>query len=117
MMACLVAASVVDAHGKLSGSSPAEGSRLAVAPAAITLRFNEAMQLTAVAIEGARGTKQAIVDLPRTPAAAVQLRSPSLAAGDYTLRWRGIGPDGHVVSGALHFSIQGANPASHAARP
>jgi methionine-rich copper-binding protein CopC len=110
----MLAATAVLAHGKLAASVPAEGSRLTTAPTQVVLRFNEPMRLTAVSITGAQGTRQAIAPLPAEVRREISLPLPPLAPGKRELHWRGMGPDGHVVAGVLHFEVIVAP--DHAAR-
>jgi methionine-rich copper-binding protein CopC len=110
----ILAATVVPAHGKLAASVPAEGSRLATAPTQVVLRFNEPMRLTAVSITDAQGARQAIAPLPAEVQREIGLPLPVQSAGKRELHWRGMGPDGHVVAGVLHFEVIAAP--DHAAR-
>jgi methionine-rich copper-binding protein CopC len=101
---CLVAASA-HAHAHLTDSDPREGSTIK-APAQLVLTFSEAARLTAVTLqkEGAEAHK---LTPPTLMAVRLAIPLPALAAGRYTVSWRVVANDGHVTSGALHFSVVG----------
>lgn len=106
LAAPLLLAAPARAHSELRASEPANGARLAAPPLRVILRFNEAVQLTAVALhdEAGRTTR---LPLPRdtTPRAAEQLDTPALAPGGWRLEWRAISADGHPVRGTIRFTI------------
>jgi methionine-rich copper-binding protein CopC len=92
------------AHAHLNESSPADGSVLAAAPAALTLSFSEPAQLTALSIELAGGAS-AKLSVPAQAQARISVTLPKLAAGAYLVRWRVLGSDGHVVPGQIRFTV------------
>lgn len=94
------------AHTHLKMSMPADKAVLASPPSEIMLHFSEATRLTAVSIqkEGDKGQKN-LGPLPKEPLAEVSVPVAALAPGKYTVSWRAMGEDNHVMSGALHFTI------------
>lgn len=92
------------AHTHLVRSDPADNATLAAAPATVTLVFAEPVTLTAVKVES-EGARLAVSPLPPNPGAQSTLPLPPLTAGRYTLRWRALSDDGHIMSGAIHFTI------------
>ena len=116
LMALLACGSAL-AHAHLMTSTPAEGSALASAPEAVTLTFSEPARITAAAVQKDPGPKHALRAADAAPAASVYMPLPALAPGAYSVTWRVIGADGHIVSGQLHFSIGAASPQTpHAQR-
>lgn len=97
--------SVAMAHTSLVTSEPAQAAVLKEAPSSVSLVFNEAIRLTAVTIDSTDGTGHQIGPLPATAQAKFALTAPPLGPGRHEVRWRGIGADGHVVSGIVRFSI------------
>jgi copper transport protein len=92
-------------HASLVHKSPTYRERLAAPPAQVTLQFDQTISLLpkAVVVLDAKG---------RNLAGAVKLRSrtlvaplPKLARGPYTIRWRAMSTDGHVVSGVYTFGV------------
>jgi methionine-rich copper-binding protein CopC len=102
------------AHAHLQRATPAEGSTLTASPPALELTFSEAARLTALWIQKDQEPKQPIKDLPTTSGKTLRLALSPLTPGAYTVTWRVLSADGHVMPGALHFKISSA-PTSSAA--
>jgi methionine-rich copper-binding protein CopC len=98
---------VAQAHTHLKASAPAEGSTVKGAPESITLTFSEAARLTALSIQKDGGDEQKITPLPAESASKVSVPAPKLAPGKYTVNWRVVSADSHVMSGKLHFTVAG----------
>jgi methionine-rich copper-binding protein CopC len=92
------------AHVHLHDSSPADGSRLAAAPAALVLSFSEPAQLTALSLQQEQGRSWKL-STPSEAQLRLSVPLPPLAPGSYRLRWRALSRDGHVVPGEIRFSI------------
>jgi methionine-rich copper-binding protein CopC len=106
LAACALFAGVAQAHTHLEKATPADNSVLASAPSELMLHFNEATRLTALSIQKEGGDELAISAFPKESAKAVTVPlSTSLASGKYLVKWRAIGPDNHVMSGTLHFTV------------
>ena len=100
-------------HTKLVKSAPAANDTLATAPTAISLWFNEAVDLkvTTVKVAGASGTVKTGAltrDAKLKDAPVVAAISSALAAGKYTVSWSVAGDDGHPVKGTFDFVVKGA---------
>lgn len=107
------AATTAYAHSGLESSTPADGSVITEAPAAITLTFNETLleDADSISLNSADGTS--IVSSKVQPNGdTVELPWPAdLPAGDYQVAYRVVSADGHPVTGAISFSFTGS-PAS-----
>jgi LPXTG-motif cell wall-anchored protein len=116
-MAALLMGAVpaAQAHEVLVGTSPADGSIVAVVPARVTLTFNQpALAIGAViVVTGPAGPvqtgKPALID--KTIAQRLQPGSP---AGRYRVLWRATSADGHPVSGTFSFTATKGSPGSRA---
>ncbi|MFF7191668.1 copper resistance protein CopC [Streptomyces sp. NPDC008222] len=103
------------AHASLVSASPAPGSGLPQAPAAVVLRFDETLnlRLSRVDVADARG-REAGVGATRPVAGdglAMQRRLGALTPGVYTVRWTSVAlDDGHVLHGSYQFGIGTAPP-------
>ncbi|MFE7353722.1 copper resistance CopC family protein, partial [Streptomyces sp. NPDC057543] len=103
------------AHASLVSASPAPGTGLPQAPAAVVLRFDESLnlRLSHVDVTDARG-REAGVGATRPVAGdglAMQRRLGALTPGVYTVRWTSVAlDDGHVLHGSYQFGI-GTAPA------
>lgn len=98
------------AHNTLVDSNPKKDSRIEVAPDAVTLKFNDDVQPgegNQIVVSGPGGTRwtspTAKVDIDG-PTARTEL--PALgAAGKYTVAYRILSADGHVVKNAISFTL------------
>lgn len=104
LVACLIAGAA-QAHAHLEKSTPADGSTLGTAPAAVEMTFSEAARLTALSIQRGQEPRQMIKELPAVAEKTLRVALPALTPGIYTLAWRVLTADGHVSSGAVHFTI------------
>jgi copper resistance protein C len=99
------------AHAALTRSVPGNREVLARSPASIRLTFNEKVEakFSKISLEDARGQSVAIgtpavaADDPYTLASA--LASP-LAPGRYTVRYRVLSQDGHVIERSFAFTVE-----------
>jgi copper transport protein len=105
---------VARAHAVLLGSTPADRGRVGAAPARVTLRFSEPVELL-------RSSDVLVVDEQRRPVlagparrspddarvVAVALR-PKLPPASYTVRYRVISADAHIIDGDTTFATGGA---------
>ena len=111
--ASLLAPTVLFAHAKLSEASPANGAVVNESPEALTLTFNEDVQLLKLALAD---TDSKLVTTEFKPSSASQLSFsialPELAKGAYTVNWTIMGDDGHKVEGNYTFSVDAGAPAT-----
>jgi len=108
-LACIGARSAA-AHSLLVGSEPAEGAALPASPEAITLRFNERVQLTALRLFAADGAEWPVArprDLAPRAEHGARIARP-LQAGAWRATWRAISADGHEIGGTLRFRVEAA---------
>jgi methionine-rich copper-binding protein CopC len=117
LLTCTLAWSgAVSAHARLVRSKPVAEAELGTTPKAITLWFNEQPEadFSSVKVLDAAGKVAAEGALTRTKDSnALELAVPTpLAAGAYTVRYRVLSVDGHVIEDAFTFRVGSA-----AARP
>jgi methionine-rich copper-binding protein CopC len=96
------------AHAHLQKSSPADSSVITTSPPTLELHFSEAARLTALSIQKGEEPKQNLAPLPTAAAQQVNVPLPPLTPGTYLVVWRVISDDGHVMAGALHFTLAAA---------
>ena len=95
------------AHTHLKMSMPADNAVLETPPAEIMLHFSEPTRVTALAIQkDGDNEQQAISVLPKEKSAALTVPLVALSPGRYTVNWRAVGGDNHVMSGVLHFTVE-----------
>jgi methionine-rich copper-binding protein CopC len=92
------------AHAHLTAAVPAEGSA-GKAPEHIVLTFSESARITAMSLQREGEEPRKLAPLPAEMAARITIPLPKLLPGKYTLNWRAVGDDGHVVPGTLHFTV------------
>lgn len=120
IMAGLVAATLVNpafAHTQLKSTVPADGSTVATAPAEIVLTFSEPARLMALSIQKEGGAEQKIAALPAAATATTKIAAPKLENGRYTLNYRVVGADGHVMNGKVTFTVGGKAAPGKASPP
>jgi methionine-rich copper-binding protein CopC len=101
------------AHAHLLKSNPADNSVITTSPPNLVLNFSEAAQLAALSIQKGTGAQQKLTP-PHTDATAqISVPLPPLTPGVYTLTWRVLSADGHVVSGALRFTLSSDHATDH----
>ena len=92
------------AHAHLTAAVPADRSA-GKAPEQIVLTFSEAARLTALTLQREGEEPHKLTPLPAEMATRITVPLPKLSTGRYTLSWRVVSEDGHVVPGALHFTV------------
>jgi methionine-rich copper-binding protein CopC len=99
------------AHAHLQKSSPADGSVITTSPSNLVLNLSEPARLTTLSIQKGSEPKQDLKPLPGTAAQQISVPLPPLTPGIYSVSWRAVGDDGHVMPGTLHFTVA-ADPAT-----
>jgi copper transport protein len=102
------------AHARLVGSKPSDGAVLATPPADVRLLFDDHVRSAGgdLAVDAAgrsvlAGRAHSLAGNNR--ALVVPLR-PGLPHGAYTVRWRVISNDGHLITGVLAFAVGAGSP-------
>jgi copper transport protein len=97
------------AHARLVGSKPADGAVLATPPADVRLLFDDKVRPAggdlAVDAHGRSVIGGKAHSLAGNSRALVVPLRPGLSRGAYTVRWRVISDDGHLISGVLAFAV------------
>jgi copper transport protein len=95
-----------EAHAHLMQATPADGSVLTQAPPSFMLLFNEPARLTALSIKKDDEAPQKIGGLAGAASARWVIPAPKLAPGSYTLSYRVVGDDSHIMSGSIKFQLR-----------
>ena len=98
-------ASAAFAHSELTTSTPADKESVATAPRALELHFSEPVRLTALAVTRAGEAAQALEALPKERQKDFSVASPGLTNGVYTVSWRALSGDAHVMTGQFTFAV------------
>jgi copper resistance protein C len=100
-------------HLHLVKSTPAANASVSTAPDSIRLWFSQApeLKLTTVKMTGPSSTAIALTPLSKGDSALVVAGvKGKMAAGAYSVTWRTMSKDGHVVRGTFAFKVA-ATPA------
>ena len=95
------------AHSAPETMVPVDGAVLDVVPEKIEIRFDDGMRLTKVEMtHGA--TQSETLDLGTQSGFETEFLVPlvSMGAGVYQIEWRGLGVDGHPMSGSFSFEVK-----------
>ncbi len=103
------------AHTSLRESVPKADAVLTTVPDLLELRFSEPVRLTAWFVRDDQGNDTPLDPHESGGAAHFTVDTPALAAGRYTIHWRVISTDTHVVSGEIAFAISAPEATSGAA--
>jgi methionine-rich copper-binding protein CopC len=107
----LAFASVAGAHTPLTASIPAAKATVSAPVREIVLEFGGDVRLTALVLTDAQGGSKKVAAVPVAVAKKFTLAvEEDLKAGVYTVNWRAVGSDTHVVSGDFRFTVATATP-------
>ena len=107
----LAFAAVAAAHTPLSASVPAAKATVPAPVKEIVLEFGGDVRLTAVVLTDAQGGNKKVAAPPAAIAKKFTLAvEEELKAGMYTVNWRAVGADTHVISGDFRFTVSAATP-------
>jgi len=105
------------AHATLTKTEPQYGTRVEQAPKVVRLEFDQSVDAlpNAVRVYSAKGRLLSGRARITTGDRVLVVPVSSLPRGGYTVRWRAVSADGHVVSGVYTFGVrEKAPPASDA---
>jgi methionine-rich copper-binding protein CopC len=108
--------SLAQAHAQLSSSAPADQALLESPPKELTLHFTEAVRLTAVTVARDGEAAKQMDSLPAGAMKDFSLVAPSLPAGRYSVSWRALAADSHVMTGSFTFSVGGSVPPANSSQ-
>lgn len=118
LVLCTLAPTLVSAHAELVSSDPEDGALLAEAPARVRLSFSEPIEPDFFALEVYAPDRTRVdqnnarVSADNIAALEVDLRP--LPQGTYTVSWRVMSIDSHIVQGTFAFAV-GTSTATSAA--
>lgn len=107
LAALALAPQEAEAHARLVRSDPPAGTRLARPPAVVRLWFSEPVEraFAKAWITDSAGKKYDKLAKNVTDAKMLQVDLPAIPPGTYTVRFRVLSVDGHVVEGTFVFTV------------
>jgi copper transport protein len=102
------------AHATLERTSPAYGTRVNQSPKAVVLTFDQSVDIlpNAIHVYSAHGAILSGTTVASADHRTISVPVRTLPRGGYTVRWRAISADGHVVAGVFTFGVKMAAPAA-----
>jgi methionine-rich copper-binding protein CopC len=103
--AALLTTGTAQAHSDLDASTPKANSRVETSPTSVSLTFNEDIR--------AKGNGAIVIDGSNAKQSIKKLTAP----GRYTVRYRIVSADGHVVSSKYSFAFAPPSPGAPSSTP
>lgn len=103
--ALLSLTAIAQAHTHLKEATPADKSVVNTAPTNLVLKFSESAKVTALTLHKDGEADQKLTASPDTASAQVTAALPKLSPGKYSVDWRVVSDDGHIMSGKLSFTF------------
>jgi copper transport protein len=110
-LAALAFPAAASAHATLRSTTPKFGTELQRGPAQIALHFDQQVKVLPGSIKVLNGVGKQFALQARVDGRTVVARVLPLKLGAYTVRWRAISADSHVVSGVWTFGVRVPAPA------
>jgi copper transport protein len=114
-LVALALPAVASAHATLRSTTPKFGKEIASSPETITLHFDQTVTVLPGSVSVLNGVGRNFAGLSRVQGTDLVTRVHPLKVGAYTVRWRAISADSHVVSGVWTFGVGVPAPALSAA--
>ena len=111
LVAALAFPAVASAHATLRSTTPKFGTELQRGPQTIRLRFDQSVTLLPGAVRVLDGVGRDFAGPARVVGTDVVAKVRPLKLGAYTVRWRAVSADSHVVSGVWTFGVRVPAPA------
>lgn len=101
----LVAPASAFAHASIRGEWPAYHQRLNYSPRHIILRFDQSVEVLPAAIRVLDVHGRDLAGPAQAITRGLEAPVPVLPRGPYTVRWKALSTDGHVVNGVYTFGV------------
>ena len=95
------------AHAQQEGSYPEHEAVVEGTPERIAVWFDHEMRITSFQVTGPNGAVDLTVGPVRAPVSRFETApAGNMPPGEYTVRWRGMAPDGHVMFDEFYFEVR-----------
>jgi copper transport protein len=106
LLGALAVPAAASAHASLDREWPAFRERMAFSPRLIVLRFDQHVDVLPGAIQVLDAKGRNLAGVAHAIERGLTVRVPVLRRGAYTVRWKALSTDGHVVNGVYTFGVQ-----------
>jgi copper transport protein len=110
LVVALVAPAAAFAHASIRYEWPAYRERMGFSPRQIILRFDQTVDVLPGAIQVLDENGRNLAGPARAIRFGIAAPVPKLPRGPYTVRWKAMSSDGHVVNGVYTFGVQAPAP-------
>jgi copper transport protein len=110
VLVALAAPAAAFAHASIRYEWPAYRERMAFSPRQIILRFDQTVDVLPSAIKVLDASGRNLAGPAHAIRFGIAAPVPKLRRGPYTVRWKALSNDGHVVNGVYTFGVQVAAP-------
>ena len=95
------------AHSPLKQTLPADGATISDMPAEVILNFKGKIRLTRIRVaHDEKYIEDLNLDSFESFAASYALPVKDMGSGAYSIKWRGLGADGHILNGSFGFVLE-----------
>lgn len=106
-LAVVLVAPLASAHTTVKSSTLEDGGIYQTIPEVFDMVFAQKVGLASLVLTDENGNK---IDLdfmpPKSMSTEFSIPMPKLQRGDYTISWRAVSKDGHVLKGDIRFTAQ-----------
>ncbi|HEY3542521.1 MAG TPA: CopD family protein [Gaiellaceae bacterium] len=106
VLLALAAPAAASAHASIRSEWPAYRERMAFSPRQIIIRFDQTVEVLPNAIQVLDANGRNLAGRAHTVARGMAAPVPKLPRGAYTVRWKALSTDGHVVNGVYTFGVR-----------
>jgi copper transport protein len=110
-LVALALPAVASAHASIRGEWPSYRERLPYSPRQIIIRFDQTVDVLPNAIKVLDANGHNLAEPAHAIERGIAAPVPQLPRGAYTVRWKALSDDGHVVNGVYTFGVHVAAPA------
>ena len=95
------------AHSPLKQTLPADGTTISDMPAEVILNFKSKIRLTRIRVaHDEKYIEDLNLDSFESFAASYAVPVKDMGSGVYSIKWRGLGADGHILNGTFGFELE-----------
>ena len=107
LIALLFVAGQASAHSKVNSTSPGNGEVIASVPEVVEMQFGNKLRLVKVEMTHEdHPTVELDISEYKSFEDSFSIPMNKMGSGTYKLEWRGLGVDGHALSGEFTFEVE-----------